>query len=201
MNVNINQNPKPKIVVLASGSGTLFKAILESELGQFVRALISDVPDCGAVNISRDAGVPYQVVPLIDFPTRADWDHALLDAVNACEPDLIVCAGFMRILAPNFIDAYPSKILNSHPALLPSFPGAHAVRDALAANAAVTGCTVHFVDSGVDTGPVVAQESVEIEPGESEVHLHERIKAIERVLLPKTMMKVLVERELLGGNS
>lgn len=188
----------PRIIVLASGTGSLFRSLLGSPVGGLIVALISDVSDCGAVSIAREAGVPTVVVPLSDYPSRSDWDKALLDSVQEWKPDLLVSAGFMRILSENFVQSFPNQILNSHPALLPLFPGAHAVRDAIAAGVTTTGCTIHFVDAGVDTGPIVAQKSLEVHPGESEDHLHERIKVLERELLPHTIITVLKERGLLS---
>ena len=188
----------PRIVVLASGTGSLFRSLLDSPVGELIVALISDVPECGAVSIAQDAGVPTVVVPLSGYSTRSEWDEVLLERVVAFKPDLLVSAGFMRILSEDFVGSFPNQIVNSHPALLPLFPGAHAVRDALAAGATETGCTIHFVDAGVDTGPVVAQKSLDVHPGESEEHLHERIKVLERELLPHTIINVLHERGLLS---
>ena len=179
------------VVVLASGTGSLFQAILDSDIGPMVSSLVTDVPDCGAVEIARSAGIPVQTVPLSGGLSRDDWNRDLVSAVAQWNPALIVSAGFMRILGPLFVDAFPNQIINSHPALLPEFPGAHAVLDALNAGATRTGCTIHFVDHGVDTGPIVVQESVEIEPHDTEAELHERIKAVERVLLPATIKQLL----------
>ncbi len=191
------------VVVLASGTGSLFRAIVESDIGNQVRALVTDIPDCGAVEIARQAGIPVRVVPLITTKGtqsvfRDQWNRDVVNAVSQFDPHLIVSAGFMRILGPQFIDAFPERIINSHPALLPEFPGAHAVRDALIAGASQTGCTIHFVDYGVDTGPIVVQESVEIQPDDTEEVLHERIKAVERILLPATI-KVLLEKGALDN--
>ncbi|WP_345713436.1 phosphoribosylglycinamide formyltransferase, partial [Kineococcus glutinatus] len=129
------------------------------------------------------AGVATFAVPPGEHPDRAGWDAALAAAVADFEPDLVVLAGFMRILGAPFLDAFGGRVLNTHPALLPSFPGAHGVRDALAHGVRVTGCTVHLVDAGVDTGPVVAQAAVDVLDGDDEDTLHERIKEQERRLL------------------
>lgn len=188
----------PRIIVLASGTGSLFRSLLGSQVSDYIAALITDVPNCGAVGIAQEAGIPVISVPLTEYSSRVEWDHALLDRVNELEPDLLVTAGFMRILSETFVESYPNRIVNSHPALLPLFPGAHAVRDALAANVTTTGCTIHFVDAGVDTGPIIAQQSIEVQPGESEEHLHERIKVVERELLPRTINTVLADRGLIG---
>ena len=191
----------PRIIVLASGTGSLFRSLLGSQVSDCIAALITDVPNCGAVGIAQEAGIPVISVPLTEYSSRVEWDQALLDRVNELEPDLLVTAGFMRILSETFVESYPNRIVNSHPALLPLFPGAHAVRDALAANVTTTGCTIHFVDAGVDTGPIIAQQSIEVQPGESEEHLHERIKVVERELLPRTISRVLADRGLIGDLS
>ncbi len=179
-------------VVLASGAGTLFKSIVESALEIPVSALVTDIPNCGAVAIAENTGIPVSIVDLADYSDRAEWNEALIAAVSQYSPDLVVSAGFMRILGPAFVNEFQGRIINTHPALLPNFPGAQAVRDALKAGASVTGCTIHFVDEGVDTGPIIVQQELEIEPNETEEHLHERIKAIERDLLPKTIHELLV---------
>ncbi|MEU7598007.1 phosphoribosylglycinamide formyltransferase [Streptomyces sp. NPDC039022] len=142
-------------------------------------------PRDGIVGLERAerAGLPVFVCRVKDHADRAAWDRALAEAVAAYEPDLVVSAGFMKILGAEFLARYGGRIINTHPALLPSFPGAHGVREALAYGAKVTGCTVHFVDDGVDTGPVIAQGVVEIRDEDDESALHERIKEVERKLL------------------
>ena len=141
-------------------------------------AVGSDRP--GARALVRAGDLPTFVLPLEG--DRAAWDVALADAVAEHQPDLVVCAGFMRILGRPVLDAFPQRVVNTHPSLLPAFPGAHAVRDALAYGVKVTGVTVHLVDEGVDTGPVVAQASVSVEPGDDEPSLHARIQAVEQPL-------------------
>ena len=185
-------------VVLASGTGSLLKAVVDSPLGIPVRALITDVPDCGAVGVANNASIPVTIMELKAFSNRTEWNIALMEAVTEFEPNLIVTAGFMRILGSEFVSQFHGRIINSHPALLPEFPGAHAVRDALKSGATVTGCTIHYVDEGVDTGPIIVQQAIEIEPNETEAHLHERIKAIERVLLPTTIHQLLNKTESEG---
>jgi formyltetrahydrofolate-dependent phosphoribosylglycinamide formyltransferase len=173
-----------RVVVLVSGSGTLLQAVLDaSDLPVRVVAVGADRSGIAGLERAGRAGVPSFVVRLKDHPDRAAWDHELTKAVAAYEPDLVVSAGFMKILGPEFLTAFGGRVLNTHPALLPAFPGAHAVADALAYGVAVTGCTVHLVDAGVDTGPIVAQEAVSVEPGEDVDALHERIKVVERRLL------------------
>jgi phosphoribosylglycinamide formyltransferase-1 len=169
----------------------LLQAILDSPIGASVVAVGSDRQDAGAVVRAVGAGVPTFVVEPGAFDARSDWDAALLDAVRAFSPQWVVSAGFMRVLAPAFVAAFPGRILNTHPALLPSFPGAHGVRDALRHGVKVSGCTVHIVDEGVDTGPIIAQRAVPVLAGDTEATLHERIKAVERELLVETLTQLI----------
>jgi phosphoribosylglycinamide formyltransferase-1 len=141
------------------------------------------------IGIANEFGIKVELLELIG--DRAIWDRELLALVKKYQPDLVVSAGFMRILAPQFVQTF--KVINSHPALLPLFPGAHAVRDALAAGATETGTTIHWVDEGVDTGEVIAQERLEITPSDTEESLHERIKIIERGLIVVTIPEILAE--------
>jgi phosphoribosylglycinamide formyltransferase-1 len=145
------------------------------------------------VERSAAAGSDTFVVDFKAYADRAAWNAALTEAVEAYQPDIVVSSGFMRIVSPEFIDAFDGKYLNTHPALLPSFPGAHGVRDALAYGVKVTGCTVHWADAGVDTGPIIAQEAVAIEDGDTEETLHERIKIVERRLLVSTLASLAAE--------
>jgi phosphoribosylglycinamide formyltransferase 1 len=147
----------------------------------------SDVSGAQAIARAETAGVATFVLPPADFRDRESWNEALLAALEAAQPEWIVCAGFMRILGPAVVDAFPGRIVNTHPALLPAFPGAHGVRDALRYGVKVTGCTVHLVDHGVDTGPILAQQAVEVREDDDEASLHERIKVVERMLLVRTL--------------
>ncbi len=186
--------PPGRLVVLASGTGSLFEALVsETENGTRARVvgLVCDRPDAGALARAQRLGVPATVVALDDPGARAAWDARLARTLVDHAPDLVVSAGFMRLLGPAVLGCFPDRVVNSHPALLPAFPGAHAVRDALAYGARVTGCTIHVVDAGVDTGPVLAQRAVPIEPGDDETVLHERIKQVERVLLPEVVLAML----------
>lgn len=183
-------SPK-RAVVLLSGQGSTAAAVLEAQAdpgyGLRVVAVGSDTSAAPGLRLARKAGVATFTVEPGDFADRAAWDAALTRAIRAFEPDLVLCAGFMRILGPAFLAAYEGRTVNTHPALLPSFPGAHAVRDALAYGVRVTGCTVHLVDAGIDTGPVIAQAAVEVVEGDDEASLHERIKVVERNLLVRTV--------------
>jgi phosphoribosylglycinamide formyltransferase-1 len=145
------------------------------------------------VERSAAAGIDTFVVDFKAYADRAAWNAALTEAVAVYQPDVVVSSGFMRIVSPEFIDAFDGKYLNTHPALLPSFPGAHGVRDAMAYGVKVTGCTVHWADAGVDTGPIIAQEAVAIEDGDTEETLHERIKVVERRLLVSTLAALAAE--------
>ena len=176
-----------RLVVLVSGTGSLLQAMLDASAdpayGARVLAVGADRADIEGLARAERAGVKTFVEPVEAYPTRAAWDEALTTAVDAYEPDLVVCAGFMRVLCASFLARFGGRIVNSHPALLPAFPGAHAVRDALAYGVKVTGCTVHLVDAGIDTGPVVAQQAVTVGAGDDEATLHERIKTVERRLV------------------
>ena len=172
-------------MVLASGTGSLLNSLLDAAQGDYpARVVAVGVDrDCRATQIAAEAEIPAFAVRVGEHPTRDDWDAAITEATAAHNPDLVVSAGFMRILGPQFLSRFNGRILNTHPALLPAFPGAHGVRDALAYGVKVTGCTVHLVDAGVDTGPILAQQPVEVRDGDDEQTLHERIKVVERQLL------------------
>jgi phosphoribosylglycinamide formyltransferase-1 len=178
-----------KVVILASGSGTLARAIFAAVKNYEITALICDQPTAKVIGIANEFGIKVELLELIG--DRAIWDQELLSLVTKYQPDLLVSAGFMRILAPQFVQTF--KVINCHPALLPLFPGAHAVRDALAAGATQTGTTIHWVDEGIDTGEVIAQERLEITATDTEESLHERIKIIERGLIVATIPQILAE--------
>jgi phosphoribosylglycinamide formyltransferase 1 len=181
--------PNLRVVVLASGTGTLFAALANQakQIGVEIVSLITDaeVPACDR---AREFGIPVTVIPLLD--DRAKWDQNLATELSRLKPNLIVSAGFMKILGPMTLRFHEGKIINTHPALLPNFPGAHAVRDALSAGVLETGATIHFVDKGVDTGEVIAQAIVKVEPGDTQETLHERIKEVERELLVSTVREI-----------
>jgi len=183
-----------RAVVLVSGTGSNLAALLaaheDEAFGLRVVGVVSDRPGIGALDIAKDAGVPTAVVRLADFDSRSDWDLAVTKAVGVFEPDLVVLAGFMKLLGAPFLARFGGTTINTHPALLPSFPGAHGVRDALAHGVKVTGCTVMVVDEGVDTGPILAQKAVEVLEGDDESSLHERIKQVEAPLLVETVGRI-----------
>jgi phosphoribosylglycinamide formyltransferase-1 len=174
------------VVVLISGSGSNLRALLEAAdnplFGVRVLAVGSDNPASGLEHAEL-FGIPTFVVTPQNFPSREAWASVLLENIQFFKPDLVVLAGFMKILPASFVNALSPNLINTHPSLLPAFPGAHAVRDALRAGAKVSGVTVHVVDQGVDTGPRIAQRSVPVSSEDSEHDLHERIKAVERELL------------------
>lgn len=176
-----------RVVVLVSGVGSNLAALLAAHgdvaYGARVVGVVSDRPAAGALGLARAAGIPTAVVAPRDFADRPSWDRGLAEAVGVFGPDLVVSAGFMRILGAEFLARFPDRVLNTHPALLPAFPGAFGVRDALEHGVKITGCTVHVVDAGIDTGPIVAQAAVAVEPDDDEASLHERIKVVERALL------------------
>ena len=180
-----------RLVVLASGSGTLLQSVLDAErageLPASTVAVGSDRADAKALDRARDMGVDTFVHPFTKGGDRAEWDRELAALVVAHEPDLVVSAGFMKLFGEAFLDRFAGRAINSHPALLPSFPGMHAVRDALAHGVKVTGATVFMIDAGVDTGRILAQAAVPVADGDTEESLHERIKVAERELLVRTI--------------
>ncbi|WP_336028070.1 phosphoribosylglycinamide formyltransferase [Geodermatophilus sp. FMUSA9-8] len=185
---------RARVVVLLSGTGSLCAALLDAaDAPGYPAEVVAVGADREAAGLghARRRGLPTFTVPLRAFPDRAAWDAALADAIAAHRPDWVVSAGFMKIVGPAVLARYEGRLVNTHPALLPAFPGAHAVRDALAAGAEVTGSTVHLVDAGVDTGPVLAQREVPVLPGDDEDRLHERIKAVERTLLVETVARLV----------
>ncbi|WP_405999034.1 phosphoribosylglycinamide formyltransferase [Streptomyces sp. NBC_00829] len=181
-----------RLVVLVSGSGTNLQALIDAidedpeGFGARIVAVGADRDGIAGLERAERAGIPGFVCKVKDFESREAWDLALAEATASYEPDLVVSAGFMKIVGKEFLARFGGRCVNTHPALLPSFPGAHGVRDALAYGAKVTGCTVHFVDDGVDTGPIIAQGVVEVRDedyADGGDALHERIKEIERRLL------------------
>ncbi|QCQ90057.1 phosphoribosylglycinamide formyltransferase [Rhodococcus sp. SGAir0479] len=191
-----------RIVVLASGTGSLLQALVGASRTDGYPATIVAVGvdrDCSATEHAAAAGIAHFRVALRDHADRDAWDVALTAAVAAHQPDLVVSAGFMKILGPVFLERFGGRIINTHPALLPAFPGAHAVRDALAYGVKVTGSTVHLVDDGIDTGPILAQEPVEIRVDDDEAALHERIKIVERRLLAQVVAAVALRGVVSDG--
>lgn len=182
-----------RVVVLISGSGTNLKALLEAADAPAYPARIvavgADVEADGLAH-AEARGIPTFMVPLESYPDRDAWGAALLEQIRVWQPDLTVLSGFMRLLPAATVDALAPALINTHPAYLPEFPGAHAVRDALAAGVRETGASVIVVDSGVDTGPVIVRERVPVRPGDTEATLHERIKPVERRLLIQVVRDV-----------
>lgn len=174
-----------RLVVLASGTGSLLESLLEAAVDEYPGRIVAVGADrdCRALEIAAAASLPTYTARLGDYADRDAWDAAMTEATAAHEPDLIVSAGFMKILGPQFLSRFMGRIVNTHPALLPAFPGAHAVPEALAYGVKVTGCSVHLVDAGTDTGPILAQQPVPVLDDDDEATLHERIKVVERRLL------------------
>jgi len=191
------------IAVFCSGNGTnlqaLIDAIRQKRLLADLVVVLSDAPRAYALTRAKKAGIPYEVLEPRRYPSRARYDAALLKTLQSYQPDVIVLAGFMRILSRRIVRKYRHKILNIHPALLPSFPGRHAVEDALTHGVKVTGVTVHLVDEGVDTGPIIFQESLPIRPGDTKQTLHARIHRIEHRLYPKAVRLLLQKKFRIVG--
>src|SRR2546430_12752894 len=182
-----------QVGVLASGSGTILRAILDRKLP--VAVVVAD-RSCGALDIGRGAGVPVEVLERTDCSKSFDrvaYTDRVVAALQAHDVDLVAIAGFGTILSPSFVEAFGAHAVNTHPALLPAFKGWHAVRDALAAGVKVTGCTVHVMTEDMDEGPILAQEAVPVLPDDTEATLHERIKEVERRLLPATIRRFAEE--------
>jgi phosphoribosylglycinamide formyltransferase-1 len=186
-----------RLVVLVSGAGTNLQALIDAcsdqKYGAAIMAVGADRDGIAALDRAKAANIPTFITKVGDFPTRDAWDEALAAACAEYRPDLIVCAGFMKLLGKGFLAHYGGRCLNTHPALLPSFPGMHGVRDALAYGVRVTGCTVFLVDEGVDAGPVLAQAAVPVHDDDDEATLHERIKVAERALLVDTVGRMARE--------
>jgi phosphoribosylglycinamide formyltransferase 1 len=182
---------KARLVVLVSGEGTNLQALIDAcadpAYGATVVAVGADRDDIRGLERAEQAKIPVFTVKVKDFATRDKWDEALAARCAEFEPELIVCAGFMKLVGKAFLARFGGRCLNTHPALLPSFPGMHGVRDALDYGVKVTGCTVFLVDEGVDQGPVVAQAAVPVHDDDDEETLHERIKVAERALLVATV--------------
>lgn len=181
-----------RLVVLASGTGSLLKSLLDAASGDYPARVVAVGADrdCRALEIAAAASIPTFTARLGDFPDRPAWDGAITAATAAHQPDLVVSAGFMKILGPQFLSHFLGRVVNTHPALLPAFPGAHAVAETLDYGVKVTGCTVHLVDAGMDSGPILAQQAVPVYDGDDEDALHERIKVVERRLLVDVLAAV-----------
>jgi phosphoribosylglycinamide formyltransferase-1 len=176
-----------RLVILISGSGTLLQALIDAcedpAYGAQIVAVGSDRPEIAGLGRAERARIPTFVLALSDYATRSEWDRALTAEVARYEPDLVISAGFMKLLGPEFLGRFEGRILNTHPALLPSFPGMHGPRDALAYGVKITGATVFLVDAGVDSGVILDQRAVPIADDDTVESLHERIKVVERELL------------------
>jgi len=182
-----------RLVVLISGAGSNLRALLEaSDAADFPAHIVAIGADVEAEGLAyaEERGIPSFVVPMSSFADRDAWGEALLEAIRVWQPDLTILSGFMRLLPPAAVTALAPALLNTHPAYLPEFPGAHGVRDALAAGVPETGASVIVVDDGVDTGPILAQERVPILPGDTEATLHDRIKPVERRLLARVVRDI-----------
>lgn len=176
-----------RLAVLASGTGSTLQALLDAcadeAFGVTVVAVGADRPDTGALKRAAAAGADTFVLRVQDYPSRLDWDRALTECVAGYRPDIVLSAGFLKLVGPQFLERFGGRFLNSHPALLPAFPGLHAARDALDYGVKVSGCTLFLVDAGIDSGPIVAQSVVPVLDDDDEQALHERIKEAERAVL------------------
>jgi len=188
------------IVILISGRGSNMEALLAARLPARVAAVISNNPQARGLGIARDRGIAVAVVDHRAFADRAAFDVALAAAIDRHRPDLVALAGFMRILTPSFIERYSGRIMNIHPSLLPAFPGLHTHRRALAAGVRIHGCTAHFVTTGLDSGPVIVQAAVPVQPGDTEEQLAARVLAQEHRIYPQAIRWFCEGRLMLGRN-
>ncbi len=191
------------VVAMASGQGTLFQALLDASSRpdypvQLV-GLVTDQPGCPAQERAVKADVPVVALDPKQYRSRASWNQELAAETAKLAPDWLVSVGFMRVLAPAFLDQFPGRIINSHPSLLPAFPGARAVPDAIDYGVRMTGCTIHLVDAGVDSGPILAQTAVPVAPDDDVESLHDRIKAIERIQLVEVLAQLVTTGYSLEG--
>lgn len=196
--------PNRRLAVLVSGSGTNLQALLgaiaaDASFGGRIVVVGSDQPGCLALERARQAGIPTVAEAVADHPDRRAWELALSERLSACEAELIVLAGFMRLLSTGFLAGWPGRVVNIHPSLLPAFPGLHGVRDALAYGVKVTGTTAHLVDAHPDHGPIIAQRAVEVAEDDDEVTLHARIKEVEHQLLPAVVKLLCHDRVRVEG--
>jgi phosphoribosylglycinamide formyltransferase 1 len=186
-----------RLVVLVSGAGTNLQALLDacadSSFGAAVAAVGADRDGIAGLERARAARIPVFTCRVRDYPRREDWDRAITAACARWEPDLVIAAGFMKLLGADFLASFAGRLINTHPALLPSFPGMHGIREALEYGVKVTGCTVFMVDAGTDTGPVIAQAPVAVRDDDDEASLHERVKVAERSLLVHTVGRMVRE--------
>ena len=184
-----------RLAVLVSGAGTNLQALLDAcadaSFGARVVAVGSDRDGIAGLARAQQAAVPTFTCRVRDYEGRAHWDQALTEACQQFEPDLVILAGFMRLVGPRFLTAFGGRVINTHPALLPSFPGLHGVRDALRYGVKVTGCSVVLVDAATDSGPIIAQAAVPVRDDDDEASLHERIKVAERSLLADTVGRMV----------
>ena len=190
-----------RLVVLASGNGSNLQAIIDQLHGRpagaggplvEVALVVSDQPGALALDRAKQAGIATEVCAVASSGTRESQEGAILEAVRKAAPDLVVLAGYMRIVPPEFVRAFRWRIINLHPALLPAFPGTTSIKDALEHGVKITGVTVHFVDEGLDSGPIIAQEAVRVVQGDTAETLAERIHAVEHELLPATIRKIAI---------
>lgn len=188
---------RSRVVVLVSGSGTNLQALIDAagdpEYPANVVAVGADRPGIAALDRAAAADIQTFIAPPQHYPDRESWDAALADATAVYRPDLVVLAGFMRLVGPVFLARFPDRVINTHPALSPAFPGMHGPREALAYGVKITGCTIFIVDAGIDTGPIVAQSAVPVLDDDDEGSLHERIKDYERVLLVQTVADLVTD--------
>ncbi|BCT69284.1 Phosphoribosylglycinamide formyltransferase [Nitrosospira sp. NRS527] len=204
--MHVNNKPSPateimkSLVILISGRGSNMQALIEAKLPVRIAAVISNKPDAPGLEIAKMHGYETRVLDQRSYSERRAFDAALADAIDAYEPDLIVLAGFMRILGDDFVDRYRGKLMNVHPSLLPAFPGLHSHRQALQEGVKIHGCTVHFVTSQMDRGPIIVQAAVQILPDDTEETLAARVLQQEHRIYPAAVRWFMEDRLKLSDN-
>lgn len=186
-----------RLAILASGNGSNFEAIAQAvkagDISAEIVLLFSDHRDAYVLERAKNNGIPAEAFELKEFENKKAYEAALLELLAEHQVDLIVLAGYMRIIGEGLLEAYPNRIVNIHPALLPNFPGLHGIKDAFEAKVTETGVTVHYIDSGVDTGPIIAQEAVAVDPEETLEQLEEKIHQVEHQLYPRVIAEIVKE--------
>ncbi|WP_288529786.1 phosphoribosylglycinamide formyltransferase [uncultured Secundilactobacillus sp.] len=189
----MNSGKQPVIAIFASGNGSNFDALIAAKLPMRVGCLICDQADAPVIQRAQGHHIPVQLVNPRDYATKAEMEKAILAGLSARHVTAILLAGYMRIIGPTLLAAFPRRIVNIHPALLPSFPGRHGIEDAYRAGVTKTGVTIHFIDAGVDTGPVIAQQAVAVLPTDTVEQLANRIHSVEHTLYPQTIRQLIEE--------
>lgn len=192
--------PNKNVAVLVSGNGSNLQALIDSNINSAnISVVISNKPEAYAVQRAKNHGISFEIIDHKEYGSRQEFEKRMIETLEAHNTELVVLAGFMRVLTPYFVNHYKNRIINIHPALLPSFPGVNSPRQALDYGVKITGCTVHFVDDGVDTGPIILQSAVYIENEDNEETLSAKIHSEEHRLLPEAVSLFCEDKLIVEG--